>query len=81
MGMSLARVLGPDIRLITISPAAVATDFVPGRGRDAVERQASGSPLRTVTEADDVALAVLGAITNLRQTTGSTIVVDAGRHL
>jgi 3-oxoacyl-[acyl-carrier protein] reductase len=34
-----------------------------------------------VTEADDVALAIMAAITHLRLTTGSTIVVDAGRHL
>jgi 3-oxoacyl-[acyl-carrier protein] reductase len=81
MGMSLARVLGPDIRVVTVSPAAVATDFVPGRTRAAVERQAAESPLRTVTEADDVALAVMAAVVHLRQTTGSIITVDAGRHL
>jgi 3-oxoacyl-[acyl-carrier protein] reductase len=81
MGLSLARVLGPDIRVVGVAPAAVATDFVPGRGRDAVEKQAASTPLRTVTEADDVALAVMAAIVNLRQTTGSTLVVDGGRHL
>ena len=81
IGMSLGRVLGPEIRVIGISPAAVATDFVPGRGRAVVEAQAAGSPLRTVAEADDVAVAVMAAVTGLRLTTGSTIVVDGGRHL
>jgi 3-oxoacyl-[acyl-carrier protein] reductase len=81
MGMSLARVLGPEIRVIGIAPAAVATDFVPGRGRAMVEKQAAGAPLRMVTEADDVALAVMAAIVNLRLSTGTTLVVDAGRHL
>ena len=81
MGMSLARVLAPEIRVIGVSPSAVATDFVPGRGRDVVERQAATTPLRTVTEADDVALAIMAAITHLRLTTGSTILVDAGRRL
>jgi 3-oxoacyl-[acyl-carrier protein] reductase len=81
MGLSLARVLGPEIRVLTVSPAAVATDFVPGRGRDAVEKQAAGTPLKIVAEADDVAMAILGGITHLRLTTGSTIVVDSGRHL
>jgi 3-oxoacyl-[acyl-carrier protein] reductase len=81
MGMSLARVLGPEIRIIGVAPAAVATGFVPGRSRAVVEQQAAGSPLRTITEADDVALAVMGAIINLRLTTGSTLVVDGGRHL
>jgi 3-oxoacyl-[acyl-carrier protein] reductase len=81
MGMSLARVLGPQIRVIGVSPAAVATDFVPGRGRAGVEKQAATTPLRTVAEADDVALAIMAAVTHLRLTTGSTIVVDGGRHL
>lgn len=81
IGVSLARVLGPEVRVVSISPSAVATDFVPGRGRAAVERQAAGSPLRTVTEADDVALAIMGAITHLRLTTGTVILVDGGKHL
>jgi 3-oxoacyl-[acyl-carrier protein] reductase len=81
MGMSLARVLGPEIRVIGVSPAAVATDFVPGRGRAGVERQAATTPLRTVAEADDVALAIMAVVTHLRLTTGSTVVVDGGRHL
>ncbi|MCO6416329.1 SDR family oxidoreductase [Siccirubricoccus sp. KC 17139] len=81
MGMSLARVLGPEIRVVSISPSMVATDFVPGRGREVVERQAAKTPLKTVTEADDVALAIMGAITHLRLTTGSIILVDGGNHL
>lgn len=81
MGMSLARVLGPEIRVVSISPSAVATDFVPGRSRAAVEKQAAGSPLKTVTEADDVALAVMAAVTHLRLTTGTVILVDGGKHL
>lgn len=81
MSKSLARVLGPEIRIITVSPAAVATDFVPGRGREGVEKQASITPLRRVCEPDDVAMAILAAITHLRNTTGSVIQVDGGRHL
>lgn len=81
MGLSLARVLGPAIRVVSVSPSAVATDFVPGRSREAVEKQAAASPLRTVTEADDVALTVMAVITQLRLTTGTTILVDGGKHL
>ncbi|MBW6401358.1 SDR family oxidoreductase [Roseomonas sp. HJA6] len=81
MAMSLARVLGPEIRIIGISPAGVDTDFVPGRSREAVLRQASLSPLKTVCQADDVAIAVAAAVTHLRLTTGTTLLVDGGRHL
>jgi 3-oxoacyl-[acyl-carrier protein] reductase len=81
MGMSLARVLGPEVRVIGVSPAAVNTDFVPGRGYDAVVKQAATTPLKVATEPDDVALAVVAAVTHLRLSTGTTIVVDSGRHL
>ena len=81
MGMSLARVLGPKIRVLSVSPAAVATNFVAGRGREALEKIAAGTPLKRVTEPEDVADAIMACITHLRSSTGTTIVVDGGRHL
>jgi 3-oxoacyl-[acyl-carrier protein] reductase len=81
MGMSLARVLGPEIRVVGISPAAVNTGFVKGRTLAAIEQQSAGAPLRVLAEADDIALACISAIEGLRLTTGTTILVDSGRHL
>jgi len=81
MATALARVLGPEIRVLTVSPGAVATDFVPGRDRAALERLAAGSPLRRVVEPEDVARAVMACVTHLGASTGSRIVVDGGRHL
>lgn len=81
MALSLARVLAPEVRVLGIQPAAVATDFVPGRGRDAVEKAAAATPLKRVTEPDDVALAVLAAVTHLRLSTGTSLPVDGGKHL
>jgi 3-oxoacyl-[acyl-carrier protein] reductase len=81
MGLSLARVLGPGIRVIGISPSAVMTDFVPGRSAATVERAALTSPLQRLTEADDVAIAIMAAVTHLRLTTGVAILVDGGKHL
>src|SRR4051812_37272076 len=81
MTKALARALGPEIRLLAVSPGAVDTGFVAGRGREQLEKMAQSTPMKKVTEADDIALAVLAAVTHLRQTTGTTIVVDAGRHL
>jgi 3-oxoacyl-[acyl-carrier protein] reductase len=81
MGMSLARVLGPEIRVVGISPAAVNTGFVKGRTLAAIEQQAAGTPLRILAEADDIALACMGAIETMRLTTGTAILVDGGRHL
>jgi 3-oxoacyl-[acyl-carrier protein] reductase len=81
MGLSLGRVLGPEIRIIGVAPAAVATDFVQGRTMASVEKQAETTPLKTVTQADDVALTIMAAITHMRLSTGTTLVVDGGRHL
>lgn len=81
MTMSLARALGPQIRLMTVSPGAVATDFVPGRDRAALEAGAKSTPLRRVIDPEDVASAIVACATHLKASTGSRIVVDGGRHL
>jgi 3-oxoacyl-[acyl-carrier protein] reductase len=59
----------------------VATDFVAGRGRPELEKAAQATPLKRVVEPEDVAAAVLACATHLRAATGTTIVVDGGRHL
>ena len=79
MALSLARVLGPEIRVMTVSPAAVDTAFVPGRTTAMVEKVASTTPLKRVVQADEVAQAVMAAIVNLTSTTGWIIPVDGGK--
>jgi 3-oxoacyl-[acyl-carrier protein] reductase len=81
MTMSLARVLGPAIRVLCVSPAAVATDFVAGRGRPQPEKIAEGTPLKRVVEPEDIARTVMACITHLKVSTGTRIVADAGRFL
>jgi 3-oxoacyl-[acyl-carrier protein] reductase len=81
MTMSLARVLGPEVRVLGVSPAAVATDFVAGRGRPELEKIAANTPLKKITEPEDVASAIMACITHLRSATGTQVVVDGGRHL
>jgi 3-oxoacyl-[acyl-carrier protein] reductase len=81
MSKSLARALGPEIRVLTVSPAAVDTDFVPGRTREAIEKQAANTPLKKVQGPDDVAIAIMACITHLRFATGAIVVSDGGNHL
>jgi len=64
-----------------VSPAQVATDFVAGRDRASMEEAAKSTPLKRVVEPEDVAQAIGACITHLRTATGTTIVVDGGRHL
>jgi 3-oxoacyl-[acyl-carrier protein] reductase len=79
MALSWARVLGPEIRVFTVSPAAVDTAFVPGRTTAMVERVAATTPLKRVVQADEVAQAVLAAVTHLTSSTGIVIPVDGGK--
>ncbi|OUW29246.1 MAG: short-chain dehydrogenase [Rhodospirillaceae bacterium TMED167] len=81
MTLSLARALGPEIRVNTVSPGAVATDFVAGRDRAKLEELAKHSPLQKVVEPEDVAMAVMAYVTHLKKSTGAQMIVDSGRFL
>jgi len=79
MSLALARVLGPEIRVMVISPAAVETAFVRGRTHEMVAKMAEGTPLKRIVEADEVAQAVMASVTHLTSSTGMIIPVDGGR--
>lgn len=81
MTMALGRALGPDIRLLCVSPGAVNTDFVAGRGPAQLEKIAQATPLKRVVQPDDVARAILACVTHLKVTTGAIIISDGGRFL
>jgi 3-oxoacyl-[acyl-carrier protein] reductase len=81
MTLSLARALGPQIRVLCVSPAAVATDFVAGRDRAALEKIAQGTPLKRVVEPEDIARTIMACVTHLKVSTGAKIIADAGRFL
>ena len=78
---SLARALAPDIRVMSVSPGVVDTDFVPGRGAEQLARIAPTIPLKRVATPDDVGRAIVACATHLTYSTGSLIVVDGGRAL
>ena len=81
MTKSLARALAPTVRVMSVSPGVVATDFVPGRDAAALEKVAATIPLKRVATAEDVARAITACATHLTYSTGSLIVVDGGRAL
>jgi 3-oxoacyl-[acyl-carrier protein] reductase len=81
MSLSLARVLGPEIRVNCVSPGAVATDFVAGRDREKLEKLSQTSPLQKVVDPEDVALAIMAYVTHLKHSTGARMIVDSGRFL
>jgi len=79
--IALAKVLAPRVRVFSVSPAGVDTDFVPGRSREQLQKIAEKLPLAHLTTPDDVARAVMACIVNLTSSTGIVVPVDEGRHL
>jgi 3-oxoacyl-[acyl-carrier protein] reductase len=81
MTKSLANALSPGLRIVGVAPGVVNTAFVPGRGPDFNDKAAAKTPLRRIGQAQDVAMAIVALCTSLAFATGTTLVVDGGRHL
>jgi 3-oxoacyl-[acyl-carrier protein] reductase len=81
VGDALAKALAPAVRVVSVSPGAVESGFVAGRGEDFKARMATTTPLGRIGKPEDVAATVEALATTLRFVTGTRIVVDGGRHL
>jgi 3-oxoacyl-[acyl-carrier protein] reductase len=87
MTLSLARALGPKIRVNAVCPGFIDTPWF-GKGNDEarIERMRQGviatTPLAVASTAEDIAGAtVFLASPASRHITGETLLVDAGTHL
>ena len=78
---SLARALSPTIRVVSVSPGLVDTEFVKSLDQAWRDEQASRAPLGRLATPQEVAAAVAAVITTLTCTTGSVVKVDGGRAL
>lgn len=86
MTLSLARVLGPEIRVNAVCPGFIEGRWLrQGLGDAAYEAakatQERTAPLRKVATPDDVAEAIVWLIEGARHITGEVIMVDGGAHL
>jgi len=81
MTMSLARALAPSIRVVSISPGVVNTEFIKSLDERWRHEQLSRTPLGRLASPDDVADAVLAVATTLQTATGCVIPIDGGRPL
>jgi pteridine reductase len=75
---SLARELGPEVRVNAVAPGAV---LWPASGADEMSKQRliSRTPLKRVGEPDDIARAVVFLVRDAPFMTGQIIAVDGGR--
>ncbi len=87
MTLSLARVLGPKIRINALCPGFIDTPWhEKGLPAEAVDRVREGTkrmtPLQAASSAEDIADAGLFFLSDAsRHVTGETLLVDAGLHL
>jgi len=86
MSFSLARALGPEIRVNVVAPGYVKTPWqVAAHGADGAaeleRRFAERAPLKAAAEAQDVADAIAWLIEAARRVTGEIIYVDGGMHI
>ena len=86
MTMSLARALGPEIRVNVVAPGYVKTPWqVAWHGEQGAEeagrRYAALAPLKAAAEAQDAAEAIAWLIESARRITGQIVYVDGGMHI
>ena len=86
MTLSLARVLGPEIRVNAVCPGFIQGEWLKdGMGEEAYERTRrfleETTPLRLTTTPDTVAEAILYFISGADVVTGETLILDGGAHL
>jgi len=81
MTKSLARALAPRIRIVSVSPGLVDTEFVRGLDQKWRDEQAARTPLGRLARPEEVAAAVVAVATALNYSNGCIIPVDGGRPL
>lgn len=86
MTMSLARVLGPQIRVNAICPGFVQGDWLEqGLGTETYQKMLAKmqqvAPLKDTATPERVAEVAVGIITGMDWATGESIIVDGGAHL
>lgn len=79
--LSLARALAPAVRVVSVSPGLVDTEFVKSLDRRWRDDQAMRTPLGRLAAPTEIAAAVLAVVRDLTFTTGCVVAVDGGRPL
>ena len=83
---SLARVLGPDVRVNAVLPGYVDTPWQHNalgldKARQAAEHYSGMVPLKDYARPEDIAETIVWLIEGARQVTGETIFTDGGMHI
>ena len=86
MTKSLARVLGPEVRINAVCPGFIQGEWLrQGMGPEVYDRTQAflegATPLKRTATADTVAEAIIMLISSASLVTGETLLLDGGHHL
>lgn len=81
MTRSLARALAPTIRVVSLSPGVVDTEFIRGLDPAWRDEQLGRTPLQRFARPEEVGEAVVALATTLTSMTGCILPLDGGRPL
>lgn len=86
MTYSLARVLGPEVRVNAVMPGFVETPWQTeghgaARAAELAKGYAASNVLKATCSAEDVADSIVWLIVGAPKTTGETIFIDGGTHI
>jgi 3-oxoacyl-[acyl-carrier protein] reductase len=86
MTLSLARVLGPEIRVNAVCPGFIQSRWLmEGFGKENYEKikknHEDSAPLNVTATPELVAESIVQFINGARITTGETLIIDGGFHL
>jgi 3-oxoacyl-[acyl-carrier protein] reductase len=86
MSLSLARSLAPEIRVNAVAPGHTNTPWHPTvrgpeRAAEVEKRYSAIAPLRQISQAEDVADAIVWLIEGAKRVTGEIVFVDGGMHV
>ena len=81
MTLALARALAPEIRVVSVAPGLVDTEFTKAWDPKVRERYIDRTPLGRLPTPEDIGRAILATATHLTASTGIVIPVDGGRPL
>ena len=82
MTKSLARALGPEIRVNAVCPGPVDTRWLRAvMSEDDLQKRTAGFPMKRPAQPEDIADAIFYLVNGTSLTTGQCLVVDGGRTM
>ena len=81
MTRSLARALAPKIRVVSVAPGVVETEFIKGLDPEWREKQLHRTPIGHFAQPEEVAKAILHLFQDLKSLNGCRLDLDGARPL